>query len=91
MPADDYNRVLLKTDEGQSDEGDPDGDEETASDEDNEDSAKYINASLMSVRPFAVQRPALVSDRRSRAAAAALSSNKKRRRRSCANFRNTSN
>ncbi|CAF92552.1 unnamed protein product, partial [Tetraodon nigroviridis] len=43
----DYNRVQLKTDEGQSHESDADDDYDEASDED-EDSAKYINASLIS-------------------------------------------
>ncbi|XP_030582812.1 receptor-type tyrosine-protein phosphatase C isoform X2 [Archocentrus centrarchus] len=43
----DYNRVLLKLDEGQSQDSDPDEDdeEEESSDEEDEDSTKYINAS----------------------------------------------
>lgn len=48
-PSDDYNRVLLKLDEGNSRESDPDDDYEMSSDDDMEDSAKYINASLLSV------------------------------------------
>lgn len=50
LPSDDYNRVLLKLDLDH--ESDPGDDYETCSDEENEDSAKYINASLISVRPF---------------------------------------
>uniref|UniRef100_A0A4W6CRE5 Receptor-type tyrosine-protein phosphatase C n=1 Tax=Lates calcarifer TaxID=8187 RepID=A0A4W6CRE5_LATCA len=42
----DYNRVLLKIDEGRSHESDPDEDEEEeSSDEEDEESTKYINAS----------------------------------------------
>lgn len=42
----DYNRVLLKIDEGRSHESEPDEDEEEeSSDEEDEDSTKYINAS----------------------------------------------
>uniref|UniRef100_A0A671Y4V1 Receptor-type tyrosine-protein phosphatase C n=1 Tax=Sparus aurata TaxID=8175 RepID=A0A671Y4V1_SPAAU len=42
----DYNRVLLKLDEGHSRESDPDEDEEEdSSDEEEEESTKYINAS----------------------------------------------
>ncbi|XP_073332197.1 receptor-type tyrosine-protein phosphatase C [Pagrus major] len=42
----DYNRVLLKVDEGHSRESDPDEDEEEeSSDEEDEESTKYINAS----------------------------------------------
>uniref|UniRef100_A0A3P8SD43 Receptor-type tyrosine-protein phosphatase C n=2 Tax=Amphiprion percula TaxID=161767 RepID=A0A3P8SD43_AMPPE len=42
----DYNRVLLKLDEGRSRDSDPDEqDEEESSDEEDEDSTKYINAS----------------------------------------------
>uniref|UniRef100_A0AAQ5Z508 Receptor-type tyrosine-protein phosphatase C n=1 Tax=Amphiprion ocellaris TaxID=80972 RepID=A0AAQ5Z508_AMPOC len=42
----DYNRVLLKLDEGRSRDSDPDEqDEEDSSDEEDEDSTKYINAS----------------------------------------------
>lgn len=59
-PSDDYNRVLLKLDEGHSHESDPDDDYEMSSEEDNEDAAMYINASLISVRPWAVQRCGLV-------------------------------
>lgn len=55
MPSDDYNRVLLKVNEGHSHESDPDDDDyEMSSDDDNEEAAKYINASLISVRPFVV-------------------------------------
>ncbi|TWW58153.1 Receptor-type tyrosine-protein phosphatase C [Takifugu flavidus] len=43
----DYNRVLLKLDEEKSHESDPDDDYDTSS-YDDEDSAKYINASLLS-------------------------------------------
>ena len=72
MPSDDYNRVLLKVDEGRSHESDPDNDYEMSSDDDNEDTAKYINASLISVRPFVVQRCGLVFNRRSLAVAAVI-------------------
>ncbi|XP_070687977.1 receptor-type tyrosine-protein phosphatase C isoform X2 [Pempheris klunzingeri] len=42
----DYNRVLLKLDEGHSRESDPDeDDEDESSDEEDEESTKYINAS----------------------------------------------
>ncbi|XP_074490897.1 receptor-type tyrosine-protein phosphatase C isoform X2 [Sebastes fasciatus] len=42
----DYNRVLLKIDEGRSRDSDPDEeDEEESSDEEDEESTKYINAS----------------------------------------------
>ncbi|XP_040895632.1 receptor-type tyrosine-protein phosphatase C isoform X2 [Toxotes jaculatrix] len=42
----DYNRVLLKLDEGRSHESEPDEDEEEeSSDEEDEESTKYINAS----------------------------------------------
>nr|XP_033477812.1 receptor-type tyrosine-protein phosphatase C isoform X2 [Epinephelus lanceolatus] len=42
----DYNRVLLKLDEGRSHDSDPDeDDEEDSSDEEDEESTKYINAS----------------------------------------------
>ncbi|XP_045905518.1 receptor-type tyrosine-protein phosphatase C isoform X4 [Micropterus dolomieu] len=42
----DYNRVLLKLDEGHSRDSDPDeDDEEDSSDEEDEESTKYINAS----------------------------------------------
>ncbi|XP_054458931.1 receptor-type tyrosine-protein phosphatase C [Anoplopoma fimbria] len=42
----DYNRVLLKLDEGRSHDSDPsEEDEEESSDEENEESTKYINAS----------------------------------------------
>ncbi|XP_041646952.1 receptor-type tyrosine-protein phosphatase C isoform X2 [Cheilinus undulatus] len=42
----DYNRVLLKLDEGRSRDSEPDEDEEDeSSDEEDEDSTKYINAS----------------------------------------------
>ncbi|KAE8293992.1 Receptor-type tyrosine-protein phosphatase C [Larimichthys crocea] len=42
----DYNRVLLKLDEGHSRDSDPDeDDEEESSDEEDEESTKYINAS----------------------------------------------
>ncbi|XP_070816803.1 receptor-type tyrosine-protein phosphatase C [Chaetodon trifascialis] len=42
----DYNRVLLKLDEGHSRDSDPDEDEEEeSSDEEDEESTKYINAS----------------------------------------------
>lgn len=52
-PSDDYNRVLLKLDEGRSRESDPDeDDEEESSDEEDEDSTKYINASHIDVRYF---------------------------------------
>uniref|UniRef100_A0A674NX79 Receptor-type tyrosine-protein phosphatase C n=1 Tax=Takifugu rubripes TaxID=31033 RepID=A0A674NX79_TAKRU len=46
----DYNRVLLKLDEEKSHESDPDPDDDydTSSYDDIEDSAKYINASLLS-------------------------------------------
>uniref|UniRef100_A0A667XMC8 Receptor-type tyrosine-protein phosphatase C n=1 Tax=Myripristis murdjan TaxID=586833 RepID=A0A667XMC8_9TELE len=41
----DYNRVLLKIDEGSSHDSDQDDDEEESSDEEDEESTKYINAS----------------------------------------------
>ncbi|XP_032381499.1 receptor-type tyrosine-protein phosphatase C isoform X3 [Etheostoma spectabile] len=42
----DYNRVLLKVDEGRSHDSDPDEeDEDDSSDEEDEDSGQYINAS----------------------------------------------
>lgn len=48
--SDDYNRVLLKLDEGQSQDSDPDDeDEEESSDEEDEESTKYINASHIDV------------------------------------------
>lgn len=49
-PADDFNRVLLKLDEGRSQDSDPDEDdeEEDSSDEEDEDS-QYINASHITV------------------------------------------
>ncbi|XP_071342220.1 receptor-type tyrosine-protein phosphatase C isoform X2 [Trachinotus anak] len=44
----DYNRVLLKLDEGHSRDSDPDEeDEEESSDEEDEESTKYINASYI--------------------------------------------
>uniref|UniRef100_A0A3P9HL48 Receptor-type tyrosine-protein phosphatase C n=1 Tax=Oryzias latipes TaxID=8090 RepID=A0A3P9HL48_ORYLA len=44
----DYNRVLLRLDEGRSHDSAPDDDEEEeSSDEEEDDSAKYINASYM--------------------------------------------
>uniref|UniRef100_A0A3B3D416 Receptor-type tyrosine-protein phosphatase C n=1 Tax=Oryzias melastigma TaxID=30732 RepID=A0A3B3D416_ORYME len=44
----DYNRVLLRLDEGRSHDSDPDEDEEEeSSDEEEEESAKYINASYI--------------------------------------------
>ncbi|XP_056234765.1 receptor-type tyrosine-protein phosphatase C isoform X2 [Seriola aureovittata] len=44
----DYNRVLLKLDEGRSHDSDPDEeDEEESSDEEDEESTKYINASYI--------------------------------------------
>lgn len=50
-PSDDYNRVLLRLDEGRSHDSDPDEDEEEeSSDEEEEESAKYINASYIDVR-----------------------------------------
>lgn len=52
-PSDDYNRVLLKLDEEKSCESDPDDDYDMSSDDDIEDSAKYINASLLSVSTLA--------------------------------------
>lgn len=73
MPSDDYNRVLLKVYEGQSHESDADDDYEMSSDDDNEDASKYINASLISVRPFVVQLCGLVFNLRSRAVAAVIS------------------
>lgn len=52
-PSDDYNRVLLKLDEGRSRDSDPDeDDEEESSDEEDEESTKYINASHIDVRYF---------------------------------------
>lgn len=50
-PADDFNRVFLKLDEGRSQDSDPDEDdeEEESSDEEDEDSTKYINASHITV------------------------------------------
>lgn len=48
-PSDDYNRVLLRLDEEKSPESDPDDDYDMSSDDDVEDSAKYINASFISV------------------------------------------
>lgn len=49
-PSDDYNRVLLRLDEGRSHDSAPDDDEEEeSSDEEEDDSAKYINASYMDV------------------------------------------
>lgn len=50
-PADDFNRVLLKLDEGRSQDSDPDEDdeEEDSSDEEDEDSTQYINASHITV------------------------------------------
>lgn len=52
-PSDDYNRVLLKLDEGHSRESDPDEDEEEdSSDEEEEESTKYINASHINVCYF---------------------------------------
>lgn len=51
--SDDYNRVLLKIDEGRSRDSDPDEeDEEESSDEEDEESTKYINASHIDVRYF---------------------------------------
>lgn len=51
--SDDYNRVLLKLDEGHSRDSDPDeDDEEESSDEEDEESTKYINASHIDVRLF---------------------------------------
>lgn len=54
-PSDDYNRVLLKIDEGLSHESDPDDEdeeEEESTDEEDEDSTKYINASHIDVCCF---------------------------------------
>lgn len=48
-PLDDYNRVLLKIDEGNSHDSDQDDDEEESSDEEDEESTKYINASHIDV------------------------------------------
>lgn len=53
--ADDYNRVLLKLEEGHSRESDhnddeDDDNEEESSDEEDEDSMMYINASYLNVR-----------------------------------------
>ncbi len=48
--SDDYNRVLLKLDEGHSRDSEPDEDEEEeSSDEEDEESTKYINASHIDV------------------------------------------
>ncbi|XP_053285749.1 receptor-type tyrosine-protein phosphatase C isoform X4 [Pleuronectes platessa] len=41
----DYNRVLLKLNEGRSHDSDPEDEEEESSDEEDEDSCRYINAS----------------------------------------------
>ncbi|XP_062251206.1 receptor-type tyrosine-protein phosphatase C isoform X2 [Platichthys flesus] len=41
----DYNRVLLKHNEGRSHDSDPEDEEEESSDEEDEDSCRYINAS----------------------------------------------
>ncbi len=52
-PSDDFNRVLLKLDEGRSHDSEPDEDEEEeSSDEEDEESTKYINASHIDVRYF---------------------------------------
>lgn len=52
-PSDDYNRVLLKMDEGRSRDNDPDEDEEEeSSDEEDEESTQYINASHIDVCCF---------------------------------------
>ncbi|XP_047198836.1 receptor-type tyrosine-protein phosphatase C isoform X2 [Hippoglossus stenolepis] len=40
----DYNRVLLKIDEGRSHDSDPEDEEEESSDEEDEESCRYINA-----------------------------------------------
>lgn len=54
--SDDYNRVLLKLDEGHSHDSvqqdEDDEDEEESSDEEDEESTKYINASHIDVRNF---------------------------------------
>lgn len=51
-PADDYNRVSLKLDEGNSQDSNPDDeDDEDSSDEDDDDSTEYINASYLNVCP----------------------------------------
>lgn len=50
--SDDYNRVLLKPKE-QTPESDPEDDYDMSSEDDIEDGAKYINASLLSVRALA--------------------------------------
>lgn len=45
----------MKVDEHSHDKDDENDDYEMSSDDDSEDNAKYINASLLSVRPFVVQ------------------------------------
>lgn len=52
--------MLLKLNEGHSHESDPDDDYEMSSDDD-EDSAKYINASLISVRLFKLRSRAVAA------------------------------
>lgn len=51
--SDDYNRVMLKLNEEKSHESDPEDDYDMSSDDDVENSSKYINASLLSVRTLA--------------------------------------
>lgn len=51
--SDDYNRVLLKVDEGRSHDSEPDEeDEDESSDEEDEESTQYINASHIDVCYF---------------------------------------
>lgn len=48
--SDDFNRVLLRLDEGRSQDSEVDDEEqEESSDEEDEDSTKYINASHLHV------------------------------------------
>lgn len=50
-PSDDYNRVILKLDEGHSRDSDHDEEEEDeSSDEEDDGPTKYINASHINVR-----------------------------------------
>lgn len=63
----------MKVDEHSHDKDDENDDYEMSSDDDSEDNAKYINASLLSVRPFVVQRCGPVFTLRSRAVAAVIS------------------
>lgn len=54
-PKDDYNRVLLKLDEGHSQDSShdyEDDDEDESSDEEDDGPTKYINASHINVRLF---------------------------------------